>query len=283
MAFVGIKDFIESCYNGGQNWWTGFRKVSGIASTQGSVVDFSMAPGSPRANYYVGDALVAKTFTSAYGIWHGGNVSPATKILRKFAILANNAGVVPAWLTICDYLLFYPLVDMDSTDDQMLTNTVTLPRYTTGEGVQAMLVATNPYIGGASFYMNYTNSDGVPDRTSRIMTSNTNGYIGTLVHSGVAAGHSGTFVNLAQGDKGVRSVQSVTFMGPNGGLAALTLVRPLANVYMRETTQFNEWDFLTMKGTTPVIKDGAFLGFVGAVNGSVSAQLMQGYMEVIWN
>lgn len=283
MSFVGVKDFIEKGYNGGQYCLTGFRKISGIASTQGHVVDFSMAAGNPRPNYYTGDALKAKAFTSEYGIWHGGNVSPSVKIIRKFAVLANNAGISPAWFTICDYLLFYPLIDMDTTDEQTFTNLVTLPRYTTGEGVQAMLVATNPYIGGASFYIEYTNSDGVAGRMSRIMTTNVSTYIGTVVHSGVTASLGGTFINLAPGDKGIRSVQAISFLGFNGGLAALALVRPLANVLVREITQYNEWDFLTMKGTTPVVQDGAFLGMIGAVNGNAAAQLVQGFIEVIWN
>lgn len=283
MSFIGVKDFIENCYNGGQFCFTGFRKVSGIASTQGHVVDFSMGAGNPRPNYYVGDALTAKAFTSAYGLWHGGNVSPSTKILRKFAVLANNAGIAPAWFTICDYLLFYPLIDMDTTDEQTMVNTVTLPRYTTGEGVQAMLVATNPYIGGQSFFIEYTNSEGVSGRISRIMTTNVSTYISTVVHSGVTANLGGTFINLAPGDKGIRSVQAITFLGFNGGLAALALVKPLANVLVREITQFNEWDFLTMKGTVPVIQDGAYLNMIGAVNGSASAQLVQGFIEVIWN
>lgn len=283
MGFGRLKELVENAYDGGQHQITSFRKVPAIASTAGSVIDVSMAPGNPRANYYTGDEKTATRFIADRGFYHGGNVSPQTKHLRKITVLANNAGWVPAALTICDYLLFYPLIDMDSTDEQALTNTLTLPRYTTGLGVRAFLVATNPYIGGMTFFIEYTNSDGVTGRISRIMTSNTNTYIGTVVHSGVATGMHGTFINLAPGDQGIRSVEKVTFLNPNGGLATLVLCAPLANVYMREITQFNEWDFLTMKTGMPRIYDGAYLGMLAAVNGSVSGQILTGFFETVWN
>jgi len=40
---------------------------------------------------------------------------------------------VPITMVMCDYLLFYPQVDMDSVDPQAMDNTVTLPRYESGE------------------------------------------------------------------------------------------------------------------------------------------------------
>lgn len=295
MSIARLKQMVENCYWGGQEWWSSYRKVPAIASVAGNVVDLSMAPGNPRPNYYVGDALTAKVLNGNYGMWHGGAVTPATKHLRKFSVVATNAGVMPAVFTLCDYLMFYPLIDMDSTDEQFLVNygatetTITspsaavLPRYTAGLGVRAFLVASNPYIGGSQFFINYTNSDGVAGRISRIMTSNTSSYIGTLVHSGPLANMHGTFINLAPGDKGIRSVQSITFLNPNGGLAVLVLVVPLANVYGRELTQFNEWDFFTMKAGMPRIYDGAYLNMIAAVNGSVAGQYITGYLEVIWN
>jgi hypothetical protein len=180
-------------------------------------------------------------------------------------------------------LLFYPLIDMDNMEEQPLVNAVTLPRYTTGECVRAFLVASNPYVGGAQFYIKYTNSDGVPGRMSRIMTSNTGTYIGTIVNSGPNAGSSGPFIDLAPGDRGVQSVQSIQFLGPNGGLAVLVLVKPIASVLTREANVPCEWDFFLMKSGLPRIYDGAVLNFIGSVNGSVASQIITGDITAIWN
>lgn len=281
MGFKSISELVGSAYEQGKTWYSSFRKVPPIASTAGSVIDLSSSPGNPRPNYYVGDALVAKTLTSAYGIWHGGDVLPATKHLHKILLNAFNAGVVPANFWLLDYLLFYPLIDMDSTDDQEFDNTVTLPRYTDGRGVMAFLVATNPYIGGATFTINYTNHLG-QSRTSAPIVSNLFTTIATVVHSGIVAGTTGAFLKLAPGDF-VRSVESITFLAPNGGLAALVLCKPLANGYLREVGAPAEWDFMTMKPNLPRIYDGAYLNFLCQPNGSVAAQPIFGSVEVVWN
>jgi hypothetical protein len=282
MALKKLRDIVEQCYLGGKNCITSFRKVPAIASTATAVVDFSMAPGNPRANFYTGDALTATTLNTAYGVWHGGNVSPDTKILRKIDFMVPPATISPMELYALDYLMFYPLIDMDSTDEQTFTNTVTIPRYTDGKGVRAFLVATNPYVGGAQFSIKYTNQDGV-SKTSRLQTTNTHTYIGTVVHSGAVAGVSGTFINTPDGD-GIRSVESITFMAPNGGLAALVLCKVLTVVTTNYVAPAKaEWDCLIQKGELPVIKDGAYLNFIGQVNGSASAVVMSGLIETVWN
>ena len=283
MGYARFKELVDESYLGGKHVCTSFRKVPALASVQGQVVDFSMAPGNPRPNFYTGDDYEAKVIPADRGIWTGGNVTPATKYLHKATFFATNAGVVPAQFTLCDYLLFYPLIDMDSTSEQSLVNTVTLPRYTTGVGVRAFLVATNPYAGGGTFFIQYTNSAGQSGRMSRIMTSNTGTYIGTVVHSGPNAGSSGAFIDLAPGDVGVQSVQKITFLTSNGGLAALVLVKPIATAMAREINVPAEWDFLLMKSGLPQIYDGAVLNFIGSVNGSVAAQLVMGDVTAIWN
>ena len=55
-------------------------------------------------------------------------------------IMNTAANAVPNYVMMLDYLLYYPFVDMSVTDAQPLVNTVTLPRYTSGVGVQIMAV-----------------------------------------------------------------------------------------------------------------------------------------------
>jgi len=292
MAISRVQQMVGLGYDGGQSWVSSFRKVPAIASTQGVWVDLSLAPGSPKPNYYVGGELVAtqlfdreETSPGIYngiGLWHGGPVYPKTKYLHTLLISATGAGVTPATFYVCDYLLFYPLIDMDATSDQVLTNTLTLPRYADGAGVRAFLVATNPFLGGAQFTMTYTNSAGVSGRQMPVVTSNSATFIGSLVHGGLTTRSTGPFLPLCGDDVGIRSVQSISFLSPNGGLAALVLCKPLAVSLTVETTACAEFDFLTMKPTLPRIYDGAYLNFLCCPNGTVAASPITGTMTAVW-
>ena len=282
MGFVNTNR-VSQAYNLGQSSYSAFRKVPSIASIGGSWVDLSMSPGNPRANFYVGDALAATQPNSAYGLYTGGNVLPATKHLHKISMFAANAAFAPAMFILCDYLMFYPLIDMDNTDPQELDNNNRLTRYADGEGVQMFLVASNPYIGGQQFIITYTNCAGETGKVTQVSTTNTNTYIGTIVHSGALAQASNPFIRLAQGCKGVRSVQNIQFINANGGLAVLVLVKPIATMMLRETTAPSEFDFLQMKPSLPRILDSAYLNFIVHSNATVAAQLLQGEITTIWN
>lgn len=288
MAVTRLKDVVENGYEAGQNTYTTFRKVAAITSVVGTWADYSMAPGNPRPNYYTGDPLTAKALDYRFGLWHGGSVSPATKYLHKFQIAGFHANMVACTFLLCDYLMFYPLVDMDSGDEQTFDNTVTLPRYSDGIGVRAFLVATNPYIGGAQFVLNYTNQNGEAGRIAPPAVSNQTAFIASLVNSGNAITRNsfdhGPFISLAPGDTGVRSVESIQFLGPNGGLAALVLVKPLVTFTTGELNAACEIDFLKDKGgILPVIKDGAYLNFLILPLSNIATQPIQGEMHTIWS
>jgi hypothetical protein len=280
-GFARHKDIIEECYTNGKMKYNSFRKVPAITTTQGIWFDVSMAPGNPKPNYYATAELTSATLDGTYGLFHGGTVSPDKKFLHKFNI-ASLGAVTPATFYIMDYLLYYPLVDMDSTDEQFMNNTVTLPRYEDGAGVQIMVVATNPYVGGAIFNINYTNQDGVSGRQSLPVTSNTLANLGNLITSGTLSTSSGPFVPLMAGDTGVRSVESITFQSPNGGLAVIVLVKPIAVITTRETTAFNETDFAYDFPSLPQIKDGAYLNMICMPNGNAAAVPIVGEITTIW-
>lgn len=284
MGFNRLKD-INDAYDAGRFYQTGWRKVPAVTSTQGIWSDLSMAPGNPKPNYYTGTELTATTFDARCGLYTGGDVSPYSKRLHKFMIGAASTSVAPCTIMLCDMLLFYPLVDMDNTDEQALVNTVTLPRYTDGRGVKAFLAATNPYTGSAGFFIKYTNHLGVSGCTSKVHTSNVAGNIGSLVNSNAGAYTQtyGPFLQLDQDDLGIRSVQSVQFLAANGGLAALVLCKPLATAYINEVSAFAEIDFVMMKTTLPEIKDGACLCMLALPNGSMAAQYLVGDITTVFN
>jgi hypothetical protein len=123
-----------------------FRKVPAVVTAQGTWYDYSMSPGNPAPQYYAAAPLTAQTMTRSGdgGLYHGLDVSPATKYLRKLMLMCVTAGGVPQQFTLLDYLMFYPFVDMGTADPQTLTNVQTLLRYTDGDGVKIMAILVAP-------------------------------------------------------------------------------------------------------------------------------------------
>ena len=283
-GFVNVKEIVDQAYTNGKNWYTAFRKVPALATTLGIWADLSFAPGSPRPNYKIGNELEGTRFTGAYGIYHGSPVTTdGFKFLHKLMVGCVSANVIPGTFILCDYLFFYPLIDLDSTDYQVFDNTVTsLPRYINGEGVKAYLVATNPYVGGQVFQITYTNQSGVAGQTSEWVTANTATNIATILNSGVGNPYRGPFIQLQSGDRGIRSVDGIQMFAPNGGLAALVLVRPLATVIASDVQCVSETDFLIDLPSLPKIYDGAYLNLLFCPNGSAAAVPIFGELTVIW-
>lgn len=291
---TGVRSLVDSAYIKGKYVSSTFRKVSAIASVAGYWVDLSMATGGPTPNFYVGGEKEATIPTDWYkkGIWHGGAVTPDKKFLHKVCVLGTTSVLAPAPYLLCDYLMYYPLIDMDSTDEQTLINyhavdsplIPTLPRYTDGIGVQAFIVATNPYIGGAYFQIKYTNTDNVSERISKLTLTNTSTYIGTIVNSNTGGVNNySAFIQLQAGDIGIKSVQSITFLSTNGGLATLVLVKPITSFMTREATAWCEFDFIKDKPSIPRIYDGAYLNFLVMPSGTIATIPFIGETTFIWD
>lgn len=278
-----LKDYINAAENGQYNW-SSFRKVPSQATTAGTWADLSMASGNPSPNFYSGTELQATTLDGTKGIWHGGDVSPAQKVLHEVLLQTTTAAAVPSTFTLCDYLLFYPQIDMDSVDLQTMDNTITLPRYTNGDGVRMFLVAQYPYIGGVYFTVTYTNSDGVTGRSTGLVRANTVGSISSFVHSATNTANSfGAFLPLQSGDRGVRAVESIQFSAPCGGLGAIVLVYPLTTEYLREITAPAEFSLYKDALEMNQVYDGAYLNFICLPNGSLAGAPIFGTLKTLWN
>lgn len=266
-----------------------FRKVPAVVTVAGCWYDYSMSPGNPAPQYYAAAPLVAQTLARSTdgGLQHGGNVSPSYKYLRRVTVMAVAAAGVPQRLYLLDYLMFYPFADMGTSDAQTMTNTQVLTRYTNGDGVQILPVLVAPHgLVGDTFLVNYTNSDGVAGRVTPLHTMNTacavNGTILTTQQAG--AGRFGPFMALQTGDKGVRSIESVTCTaGTDVGLFTLVLVKPLAELTVREITAPTEIDFyLQSGGKLPQIVDDAYLNFICCPNGSLTGVPLLGDISFVW-
>jgi len=265
-----------------------WRKVPSQVTTAGYWFDLALSPGNPVPKYWF-DAtpLIAKGIYQSTdgGLFHGANTSPKKQFLRTTTSMSSSGTGLPLPLVLCDYLLYYPSIDDSVLDPQVLDNTVTLPRYTDGKGVQVIAVTVAGRTGGQDFYFTYTNSDGVAGRTSQTVRQNTISAIGTVTTSSLSTlKMSGNpFIGLQSGDTGVRSIESVTMLGVDVGLFSLILVKPIARTQIREQTAPVEKDYLIETSDIPEIKDDAYLNWLTCPNGSINGVTLFGDIQVTYN
>ncbi len=286
MGFSSVRDYVDRIDEGAIHF-ASWRKTPTPTQTT-TWVDLSMSPGNPPPNYYASEPLVGAVLSGTKGLPHGGNVSPATKHVKRIALLTATATPLPCSFVLCDYLLYYPFVDTGTLDPQTLDNAVTIPRYTDGEGVKLIAVITNSPAAptGLTFTFDYTNQDGQaktsPLNTMASYTNTTT--LATASGTVATAGVPGPFLLLDPDDSGVRSVESFSMVsGTDVGLICLVLVRPLATFCLLETTAAVEKDFVIDCPSLPVVTDGAFLGLLANAVGNLNNVAIHGYLETVWN
>ena len=273
----------------GQTRFSEFVKNVTQTTTAGLWYDLTGSAGNPKAKQWFDSApltAAAVSQSSDGGIFHGSSLgSSQNKYLRFLRVACASATPLPMPLILCDYLLYYPTIEDGNTDPQVMTNTVTLPRYTDGYGVQMMAVTISSRTGGQQFSVTYTNSDGVAGRVTPLVTQNTAAAPGTITTASTAT-QTGTptpFLPLQDGDEGVRSVQSVTMAGPDTGFFALVLVRPIAQTVIRGIDAPYEKDPLIFASELERIYDDAYLSLLAMPNGSLSGLAVRGGIRAVWN
>jgi hypothetical protein len=280
-----IEQLVQAELDGKERRYT-WRKTPSQVTTAGLWFDLSMSPGRPVPKYWF-DAppAIAKGvfYSTDGGLEHGGGVSPAEKYLRLTTGVATASTALPLTLILCDYLLYYPSIDDSVLDEQVLDNTVTLPRYTDGDGVQVIAVSVAGRTGGARFYFTYTNSDGVSGRVSQTHYQNNSAALGVLQGNGQNNNASANaFLGLQNGDSGVRSIDSVVMLDADVGLMTLILVKPLGTSVVREITAPVEKDYFLEAGTIPRVYDDAYLSFLCLPNGTLAATALLGDIKTIF-
>lgn len=275
---------LADAVEGGRTHFCGFRKVPSQATTAGWWADLSMAAGNPPPNYYASSPAVAAVLDGWRGIFHGADKAPGQKFITDLGLVTPTAGLVGQYMLL-DYLLYYPFIDGDDADTQAMDNTVTLPRYADGDGVQVMAVAVAPSTGGGSFTFTYINQAGV-ERTSPLQVcSTTSANIASIVTSqqAVAGSAGGPFLTLASGDTGVRQILSVTMSVLNGGLFALVLVKPLLDAAIREINTTAEMQCIRTRPVLPRVIDGAYLGLIVNCASTIAAGTLTGFAKFAWS
>ena len=301
MGFANLREFIEAAVDDGRTWLSTFRKaVTATATVTGQWFDYSYVGGNPIPNYYAAAPLEASVLEAEKGIVVPRMPSGATQWLHRWQVMTAAASATSTTnsnqqLRLLDYLLFYPFVDMDAAgEDQTMTQTSALPRYSTGVGVQMMCVAQAPTVGGGRFTISYVDSDGNPKTTESLFCGAAQG-AGSIVNATGATTGLTPFVPLGIGVKGVHEVTSVNFSVANGGLMAIVLVKPLVQQWLREESRRTttgtlesfgdvaEWEAVR-QGPLVQIQDGAFLGIIGQGSaGTLASSVLAGCLETVWS
>jgi hypothetical protein len=285
MSFNGIGPLAQAVADSGQEWQSFFFKTAVPAAGAGRWADASVGAGTPIYNAYVGAQYEATQMIGAgnRGLYTGP--TPPTgqeKFIHAIQAVSVSAGV-PLYMLLADYLMFYPLIDGDSTDTQTMDNTQTLPRYTSGEGVRCMFVVQTPMAQNGTVTMSYTNSAGVSGR-SVTFGINLSAVIGGVVNTAAntnAAGGETPFVALVGGDKGIRSIESVTVSGAPGGFLNAVLVKPMTHIQLRENGIAAEKIMVPHSATCPKVESGAYLNWI-INNASATAPLLRGFVQFAW-
>jgi hypothetical protein len=260
-------------------------KNPSVVTAAGIHVDLTFFGRYPAANYFTdGVPLTARQLRRSTdgGLDHGANKGSAyRKWLQAATALSLTAGAAPATYYLLDYLLYYPLIPME--DVQTMDNTITLPRYTDGAGVQLMLLEQFPYVGGGTLRCTYTNAMGQSGVVSPTCTVNTQTALGTVATSAPAtAGCPGMFVPWCGNCRGVKALESIEFLTADAGNLAAVLVKPLRMFGTYENTNPAEWDFLRDLGWLEEITDDAYLSLVCCPTGSLNGGIIDGSLATIW-
>lgn len=301
MGFAAISEY-AAADDAGQVWISSFRKsVASAATTTNAWVDYTYFAGSPAANFYASSPLTAALVESDKGIYTGGDVSPSTKHLKNLMLMSSASSATSTTngrqeIAVCDYLLYYPFIDTDAIgEEQVLDNTVTIPRYSSvGGKVVAVAQSAASTIG--QFTFTYTNQDGVSGRVSQNNFTFAVAGGGQVVAASGAGASYNPFCYLQAGDTSVRSIESVTMSAAGGGLMCLVIVKPLLKSVVtqecRRTTTGNlesygsctEFMSVIHRAGAPQIQDGAVIGLLASgYAGSLASSILAGTLEVVWN
>jgi hypothetical protein len=283
----------------GRSWLSFFRKVPPSAATiAGQWFDYSTASGVPVPNYYASSPLVAATLEANNGIFiPQQNTQRWLKRMIQMSAAASVTGTTNQnqSFMLLDYLLYVPFIDLDAAgEEQVFDMSVTLPRYTDGEGVQMMLVTQAPTAGSGTYTVKYIDTNDV-ERTTETVYCPAAQPSGALCSSVRAAAGISPFIPLNAGVSGVKQPVSLTMNVANGGLAALVLVKPVNMAYVREESRrptssptesygdAMEVEQVRQRAGSRPIAANAFLGFIGYhVAGSVASAPLVGMIESFW-
>ena len=297
-GFTSQDDLINQISTNGKFYRADWQKSTFATTAHTAGVWYSLfrGGGNPAADTILGtgtnlafQALKDDT-TSATGIPHGGDVGGGTgfKHLLNAAAQTAAATTAPCVLMLVDLLGFYPITTVTTTGNQALNNTVTLPRYTDGAGVQAFVTpSTVMGAGTPNISLTYTNSAATAGKTTptTLPIGNTTAPVTQIVYSGTGAGKYGPFMPLAHGDAGIRSVQQFNLSATyTSGVLNLVLCKPLLTLPITTLGVTAERDLVNQFASMPKVYDEACLAWVMLAGAATPvASPISGHLEFGWS
>ena len=294
-GFNSQDDMINQISTNGKFYRADWQKSTFATTAQTAGLWYSLLQGggNPSANTTLGTGTnlafqaLTDTTVGGGGIPHGGNVAGFKHLLNAAAQTAA-ATTAPCVLMLVDLLGFYPITTVTTTGAQTLNNTVTLPRYTDGAGVQAFLTPST-VMGAATpnLSIGYTNSSGVAGKATpaTLPIGNSAAAVTSIVYSGTGAGKFGPFMPLAAGDAGVRSVQSINLSASYvSGVLNLVLAKPLLTLPITTLGVTAERDLVNQFMAMPKVYDGACLAWIMLAGAATPvASPISGHLEFGWS
>lgn len=297
-GFTGQDDLINQVSTNGKFYRTDWQKstFATTAHTAGLWYSLFRGGGNPPADTILGTGTnlafqqLTDVTANATGIRHGGDVGGGTgyKHLLNAAAQTASATTAPCVLMLVDLLGFYPVTTVTTTGAQTLNNTVTLPRYTDGAGVQAF-VTPSTVMGAATpnISIGYTNSASVAGKATptTLPIGNTAAAVTSIVYSGTGAGKYGPFMPLAAGDAGIKSVQSINLSASYvSGVLNLVLCKPLLTLPITTLGVTAERDLVNQFASMPKVYDGACLAWLMLAGAATPvASPLSGHLEFGWS
>ena len=282
-GFRSVKQYTDA-WEAGRSYTGYSRDTTASTLNTSPFLDLSTIGGGPPANYYASTPLTSATLDGTTGIYYGDNKAPARRYLTHWSLTAQTAGWAGQYY-LQDILLYYPFFDGDDLTTQTAINTVSLPRYTSGDGVKVYPVCQSTPAGNGSFIFTYVNQNGVTRVSPTNFVALSAASPGqSMVASPVAtSGSNIAYAVLAEGDTGVRSIVDVTVLTTIGGLFGMVLAYPLASMMLPEGSCEAHQELITMKAPPPRVYDGAYLGLLGRLSNTVVGSVLLGSYNFIWD
>lgn len=285
MSILAFSNIGQAFVNGDVHYQYVTKTLTPTPVTAGYFVDMNQSSGQPVYNAFAGTQA---SFTPLEGggnrgVYVGNFSTGKSKYLQRFQAVNVNTSAnttSPDLVYLNDYLGFYPLIDCDDLDSQVMDNTTSLTRYTDGDGVRIVFIVQAPILGTASCTVVYTNSEGVTGRsvTFNIIAGANIGVCATGTGIAGGVGEPTPFLPLADGDKGVRAIESIQFAASAGGFICAALVKPLTQIQLYEAGVPVEKNFGFETLKLPEIQEGAYLNFLiqrsGTGAGSLRAEMI---------
>jgi hypothetical protein len=275
MGWTSQDDLITQLTTNGKGDTVTMTKTLNAAGTAGGWTLLSPHNGWPIASTFAGASLtyVPTDDTWSQGtIYHGGNVSTATKHFLTAGGCVVAAAGAPWYIMAIDLVGYVPLLttDVSSTGTKVCSMTAigsgggTGDRYANGAGLRLFLAGFTAMGANApTCIVNYLDTGGAAGATTTF-TSTASLTIGSVLNSGAAANKYNPFLPLAAGDTGVSDIVSVVWAGTAhaSGSVAVCLAKPLWCLPLPATGLYSKMDLVNALPSMRQIKDGANIQFL---------------------